>query len=85
MGLESNLYITFFDNSFNKHSFKIKNKSIYIDLNQIDSLDEQLSFKRVKKFFFTNIYILIPLLSFIFFSSNKWLPKFANPRKYAIS
>ena len=58
---------------------KYKNKSIYIDLNQIDSLDEQFSLKRVKKFFFTNIYILIPLLSFIFFSSNKWLPKFANP------
>ena len=35
--------------------------------------------KEVKKFFLINIFILIPLLSFIFFSSNRWLPKFANP------
>ncbi|MAI28856.1 MAG: hypothetical protein CMP38_01475 [Rickettsiales bacterium] len=58
---------------------KIKNKSIYVNLNLIDSFDEQILSRRVKKFFFTNIYILISLLSFIFFSSNKWLPKFANP------
>ena len=58
---------------------KFNNKSIFIDLNVIDSFEEQLSLGRVKKFFLTNIYILIPLLSFIFFSSNRWLPKFSNP------
>ena len=58
---------------------KINNKSIFFDLNLIDSLNEQFSLRRVKKFFFSNIYILVPLLSFIFFSSNKWLPKFSNP------
>ena len=58
---------------------KFNNKSIFIDLNAIDSFEEQPSLGRVKKFFFTNIYILIPLLSFIFFSSNRWLPKFSNP------
>ena len=58
---------------------KINNKSILIDLNLIDNNDEQFSLRRVKKFFFTNIYILVPLLSFIFFSSNRWLPKFSNP------
>ena len=58
---------------------KIKNKSIFIDLNLTDSLDEQFSLRRLKKVFFTNIYILVPLLSFIFFSSNRWMPKFANP------
>ena len=52
---------------------KIKNKPFHINLNYNSSLDEQLSLKRVKKFFFTNIYILIPLFSFIFFSSNRWL------------
>ena len=59
---------------------KINNKSILIDLNLIDSYEEQFSLKRVKKFFFTNIYILIPLLSFIFFSSNRWLPKFLTQK-----
>ena len=58
---------------------KINNKPILVDLNLIDSLDEKFSLKRVKKFFFTNIYILVPLLSFVFFSSNRWLPKFSNP------
>ena len=58
---------------------KIKNKPIYISISNNSSLDDQLSLKKVKKFFFANIYILIPLLSFIFFSSNRWLPKFANP------
>ena len=61
---------------------KFKNKPIYIILNAIDSFDEQLSLRRVKKIFFTNIYVLISLLSFIFFSSNRWLPKFANPKNY---
>ena len=58
---------------------KIKNKPFHITLSYNSSLDERLSLKKVKKFFITNIYILIPLFSFIFFSSNKWLPKFANP------
>ena len=58
---------------------KIKNKPFHINLNYNSNLDDQLSLKRVKKFFFTNIYILIPLFSFVFFSSNRWLPKFANP------
>ena len=58
---------------------KFKNKSIYIVLNSIDSFDEQLSLRKVKKIFFENIHILISLLSFVFFSSNRWLPKFANP------
>ncbi len=58
---------------------KLKDKLIYIDLNLTDNFNERFSFKRFKKYFFINIYILIPLLSFIFFSSNKWLPKFANP------
>ena len=58
---------------------KFNNKPIYIVLNSIDSLDEQLSLRKVKKIFFENIHILISLLSFVFFSSNRWLPKFANP------
>ena len=58
---------------------KFKNKSIYIVLNSIDSFDEKLSLRKVKKIFFENIHILISLLSFVFFSSNRWLPKFANP------
>tara|TARA_B100000035_G_C21027036_1_gene566684 strand:+ start:1052 stop:2254 length:1203 start_codon:yes stop_codon:yes gene_type:complete len=58
---------------------KFKNRSIYIVLKPIDSFNEQLSLRKVKKIFFKNIYILISLLSFIFFSSNRWLPKFANP------
>ena len=58
---------------------KFNNKSIYIVLNPNDSFDEQLSLRKVKKIFFENIHILISLLSFVFFSSNRWLPKFANP------
>ena len=58
---------------------KIKNKPFHISISYNSSLNEQLSLKKVKKFFFANIYILIPLFSFIFFSSNRWLPKFANP------
>ena len=58
---------------------KIKNKPFHITISYNSSLDEQLSLKKVKKFFFANIYILIPLFSFIFFSANSWLPKFANP------
>ena len=46
---------------------KIKNKPFHINLSYNSNLDDQLSLKRVKKFFFTNIYILIPLFSFIFF------------------
>ena len=58
---------------------KFKEKSIYIDLNIIDNYEEEFFKKKIKKFFSSNIYVLIPLLSFIFFSSNRWLPKFANP------
>ena len=58
---------------------KFNKKTIYIDFKLIYSFDEQLSLGRIKKFFITNIYIIIPLLSFIFFSSNRWLPKFSNP------
>ena len=46
---------------------KIKNKPFHISISYNSSLDEQLSLKKVKKFFFANIYILIPLFSFIFF------------------
>ena len=58
---------------------KFKEKPIFIDFNLVANFNDKISFKRVKRFFLINIYILIPLLSFIFFSSNRWLPKFANP------
>ncbi len=58
---------------------KFKEKSIYVDLNLIDNFKEEFFLKKIRKFFFINIYVLIPLLSFIFFSSNQWLPKFADP------
>ena len=67
MGLESSLYITFLITALTSLVLKINNKPILVDLNLIDSLDEKFSLKRVKKFFFTNIYILVPLLSFVFF------------------
>ncbi len=58
---------------------KLKDKSICIDLYLLDNFNEEITFNKVQRFFLINIYILIPLLSFIFFSSNRWLPKFANP------
>ncbi len=71
--------VLFFITAFVSIILKFKDKPICIDLNLIDNFNDKISFKRVKKFFLINIYILIPLLSFIFFSSNRWLPKFANP------
>ena len=69
----------FFITVFISLVLKIKDKPVYIDINLIENLNDNFSFKRIQKFFLINIYILIPLISFILFSSNRWLPKFANP------
>ncbi len=56
--------------------FKLKKYS-----SNLQNLDftSSLSLKGIIKKFIQNLFVLIPFLAFIIFSSSKWLPKFSNP------
>ncbi len=56
--------------------FKFKKYSINF---QNFDFTSSLSLKRIIKKFIQNLFVLIPFLAFIIFSSSKWLPKFSNP------
>ncbi len=58
---------------------KIKFKSIFFDFKSLNEIEESNTSLKLVPNILKNIFILLPLFVFLIFSSNYWLPRFANP------